>query len=1338
MTEPSGASNADAPALPSPPASEAVAVVTPQGSGESTGLRRLPTPSLGGLGYKPKRVRLKSLILDNFKSFANRTQIELLEGFTAISGPNGSGKSNLIDAVLFVLGFASSKGLRADRLTDLINSDSGKPAARVTLQLEVVTDKDEIKIVEVSRVVRRVRGTESQAHYELDGQNVRMHDLHDVLQDLGLPSGGYNVVVQNDVTRVTGMGEVERRKILDEIAGAQEFDRRIGGANRELEEAARHEGETRVVLKEIETRLATLETQKEQALAYQALQVEKDRAEAELFVLDVLEALHKAAKKREEVENRAERVANFEEDLVEANAESAKADAALAAVDAELKAKGEGERLAAVKEVEGLKANAANVRAKADEARREAEGIRSKDADRDTALQAALGREQELSRREADRRKQLEELEGQHSTLRVQVDAAQSQFQARAKGALDVAEQQRALHQQVEAHRLRETQLSNGLRSLAERTVRASTERDSLVQALDADRTRRREVETLSAEAQSERRIAREDYAREEARLANLIARQKQLRAGVEKLDADLSHVGTDLTRIDERRKAFVEQSGGRAMEAIRREGLEGVHGAVHELFKFQGDHALAIEAAAGGRLSWVVVEDEFVGKRAIELLKRQNAGRLTFSPLSKIRPPQVQLRPVRGRGVVGYAFELVDFDPVYENVFKLVLSDTLIVEDMESAIALGISSYRMVTLDGELLDRNGTMTGGWNQRGGGNVLAAAARFDQELAQKQSALDELRRRRDAARAELDKVEREGQVASQAFSGFQVKLAEATQKVDSQNGELQRLEARIGPAEARLAQLDAELARARAESAAAEAQLEELRRTISGADLELRVLPAAGTSSFEDFAQKHAALEQTMRELEKSMDDVREELEAVKLERQKAVADVEACRAAIETARATSASADERTAAAAVEADRLEADLAKKEKLVAELMEELEELTSRLTEARALSQDARDQAKETARLLEVEKQARAAAEVALAELDADAKAKKAQADERKIVLPALVEPKQDSAEEKKPRRRRKSLSGEAAALAAESSAIARAELEAAQAEVQAQAAPSGPPPVNPLELPKLRDQGRRELARLEGKMKALEPVNMLAIAEHAEFSKRKAELDEKLATLDREMTAIRTKIVELEGAKKTTFLEAFDAVASAFEENFHELFKGEGRLELEDRSNPFGGGMAIIARPDGQKARRLEALSGGQKTLTALAFLFALQKVTPAPFFVLDEVDASLDGANTAKLADAIRRRGAERQYFVVSHRRALVEKAQRAIGVTRRPNFGTQVAGITLDEVSMFEAEADAQRRAAQKQAQSSGSVGGAVGAGAAAAATPKGLSPARRGESRN
>jgi chromosome segregation protein len=314
------------------------------------------TQGLGGLGWKPRNVKLRSLTLDNFKSFQRKTTIPFGEGFTAVSGPNGSGKSNLIDAILFVLGFVrGAKGLRADRLTDLICSDSDKPFARVALEFEGQDEKDQTRTFEVARVVRRTR-TGQDAHYEVDGSAVRLSDLHDLLRDLGLSSSGWNVVLQGDVTALTLMGPVPRRQILDEIAGAREFDRRIGAANEELSSADRHVADTKIILKEIEERLLALAKERETALAYQALREQRAALDAELLVLEVMDAELQADRKSAEAIARKEQAEGGAEELVELEKERDEVKVRLDAIEGEIHAKGEGTRLEALKQVEVLKA----------------------------------------------------------------------------------------------------------------------------------------------------------------------------------------------------------------------------------------------------------------------------------------------------------------------------------------------------------------------------------------------------------------------------------------------------------------------------------------------------------------------------------------------------------------------------------------------------------------------------------------------------------------------------------------------------------------------------------------------------------------------------------------------------------------------------------------------------------------------------------------------------------------------------------------------------------------------------------------------------------------------
>jgi chromosome segregation protein len=1214
-------------------------------------------PSMGGLGFRPQSVRLKSLILDNFKSFAQRTKIDLLDGFTAVAGPNGSGKSNLIDAMLFVLGFASSKGLRADRLTDLINSDSGKPIARVSLELEIKTDKGELRAMDVSRVVRRRAGT-SEAHYELDGAVIKLQDLHELLNDLGLPSSGLNVVVQNDVTKITALGEIARRQILDELAGAKEYDRRIRAANSELGEADIHEKEMRTVLAEIETQLVALEKQKEKAFAFQALTVEKDRLTTELFVLDVLEAQSLARKKTEELAARGEKLVELKGELALAEKESVAAKAALDAVEAEIEKKGEGERLHAVREIEALRANVANVHAKATEARKEAADVTSKDEEREAAHEAASAHERALAARVEALKAELDDKGQRHDALRREVDLASGEIQKRTKGIFDVLEAERTLRADVGAQRANEAKLVAVLSGCAERTAREGAQRGALFQTLEADRARHAEVERSAAEAASLRRIAAQDVAREEERLRKLLSRSQGLRSGLEKAEHDLAQGMAELGRIEGARRAALDHSGGRGLEALKREGLDGVHGPVHELFRFDVDHALAIEAAAGARLNHVVVEDEHVGKRAIEVLKRTGAGRMSFMPITKINPPKLDLRPVKGNGVIGWAFELVEFEAIYSPIMRLVLGETLIVDTMQAAIELGIGRYRMVTLDGDLMDRSGVMSGGSASKGG-TVLAAAARMERELTQRQEALDEIRKRRDAARAELANVGQESVAAQSAHGACQGRLSEANARSSQLQEELLRLESKMAPAVAQLAQLDAALARAQAEAQAAETNVTRIRETLAAAETRLKDLPKSGTEAYEFLTEENRKKEEAAREIEAAMADVREAFSQVQVDHRGALDEVEATRHAIEDAKVRVVAAFARATEADTEAKRLEGELKVKERSIAALLEELRELTEKREDAKGLAQDMRDGAMDVARRLELEEKARGVCQQELVDLTARATALTAQAQEQNLALPPVI--------------------------AADAEAVAGA--------------------IRSNEVGKLRDQARRELGRTEGKINALGAVNMLAIQQHADFSARKAELDERLATLDREVSAIRARIVELDGAKRTSFLQAFDAVAAAFKENFAELANGEGWLELTNPASPFEGGLTIVARPKGQKATRLEALSGGEKTLTALAFLFALQKVNPAPFFVFDEVDAALDGVNTGKLADAIRRRSSERQYFCISHKRALVEKAHQAIGVTKRKGIGTQVAGITLEEVSAVEAEVARQREAEKRAA---------------------------------
>ena len=343
-----------------------------------------------------------------------------------------------------------------------------------------------------------------------------------------------------------------------------------------------------------------------------------------------------------------------------------------------------------------------------------------------------------------------------------------------------------------------------------------------------------------------------------------------------------------------------------------------------------------------------------------------------------------------------------IEFDDEHEAIFRYVFSDTLIVDTMQTAIEIGIGRHRMVTLDGDLLDRSGSMAGGSPSRGG-TAFAQAARLEQEGTQRQAALEEIARRRDAARAELEQVDNEGREALAALQSRQQKLAETNAIADQLQAELQRFEQRIAPAEARLAQLDAALARARADAAECEAKLSALRESLGRTEGRLRDLTESGVDALDTLTSQHGDNEEQLRALEGELGTLRDQLATVQVERRGAAAAVEAARKALDDAKGQVEAALARATEADAEATRLAADL-KKERAIAALLAELAELRQRREDAAEKAQDLRDGAKEVARLLEVEKKAIVDGQAAFGELDATARSLAAQAADKKLPIP----------------------------------------------------------------------------------------------------------------------------------------------------------------------------------------------------------------------------------------------------------------------------------------------------------------------------------------------
>ncbi len=1181
---------------------------------------------------KPLSVRVRALILDNFKSFPRRTRIPIRDGFTTVSGPNGSGKSNLIDALQFVLAVSSSKTMRAEKLSDLISYLGTKPRARVALEMECVfrgRSGPVEHVVEVARSVRR-RQKGNEIRYELNRNSIRLADLRDVIRHLGLPVGGQNFVLQNDVIRLTELGGVARRQVLDELAGAKEFDRRIGLAHEELAASDRLTDDTRLILTELGSRLEQLKKERDQALAFAELTARKQRLEEDVVVLEVTEAEVAALAKRRAIGETEQAKARAEKARAALEAEAAAARSALEALEAELATKGEGERMQAFRAVEALRARLEGTREKA----RDTQAAKAEQAKKRPVLAAAAAdAERALRAAEGlcgDVQGALEEKLALLEQLNARLEAAGTGMQQGTRDRIEKADRIRQLRQEVEALRSEEAQLVAREREHGERFTRGEAEVGLLGGAVAEGSARREAAHREAAAAAQLYRERREASAKLDERRRRLAQQVDNLRSGLEAIGSKLGRAQQELAAAEAVREQAHTMGGGRAMAALADAKLAGVHGPVANLVRFEPRYADALEAAAGGRLNYVVVDDEHVASRAIALLKRTRAGRLSFAPLSKVRSRGRPGAKPRGGAVVGFAIDLVSADRRYDAVLSTVFGDTLVVETLEDAKPL-IGQYRMVTLDGDLIEKNAIMSGG-SRAGHGGLLAAAARAMELAGEKRRALEELEKQRAAARDRLREAEGELASVAEEAAAHRAQLAEAEARSANLAAELGRLEESLAPKAERLATLEAELARLREEQTTHGPRLVELRARLEAATAEIELLddPEA-FKAYEAQQRQMAEIEAQLIPLRKEVQRLRQEDSEARTARSAAELRLEAAKGAL--AEAEGRARELETAAAELEAraEALAVELTQREGALAELSAELAELTRRRNAAREASDAARDKAREAAREVEHLAERLAALAREAEELAAKAAGLRAAAEERGVEVPG----------------------------------------------------PEEAPP----DLERERRRIARTLHEVEQKIGSMGPVNHLAIEQYDQSCARHEELENKLEVLEVEKRQIRERIVDLEGKKRSAFLEAFERVRVAFADTYAELGRGEGQLILEDPKDPFAGGLQIKVRPRGKKLGRLESMSGGERALTALALIFALQEVNPAPLFVFDEVDKDLDAVNTKILAEAIRKRADERQYVVISHHRCLLERSHQTIGVTQRKGFGTQVTGVEIEDV---------------------------------------------------
>ena len=1199
-------------------------------------------------------VHINQVELTHFKSFGGSITIPLQEGFTVVTGPNGSGKSNILDAVLFCLGLASSRGMRADRLPDLINSAMLREGKAAETSVSVRFDLSEwqpdqaeagleppeegpwIKPGQqewtVSRRLRVAPGGTYASSFSADGVSCNLQQLQSQLRRLRVDPEGSNVVMQGDVTRIVSMSARDRRGIIDELAGVALFDSRIEQSRGKLDEVQERQERCSIVQQELLSSRQKLERDCAKARTYQDLRQRhhNGRLQEQVLAFEAAQASQAALLQRSA--NLASQRQAEREAISEGETGLTAAAAVLEQLQAEVKALGEDQLIAVQAELAGLEASGRELTRQAGKHQLDAEALQHQ--------------RHELARTQGELRQQQQALEA--SSDQAALNDAEAGCRA-AEAAVELSrrrlgevagrsgswledQQQRSRARQqlgaqigpLEAER---QQLQERLRQHQERLAELGAEEQ---QEGASHRSAQEQLEATESSWQQVLEATRAEQ-QQMQELAESLALQQRTRSRLEQEQIQLER---EIARLDSRRETLQESRGTGALRVLLEAGMDGIHGPVAQLGEVEERVRLALEVAAGGRLGQVVVDDDRIAARAIELLKSRRAGRLTFLPLNKIRGGsgggssgsggaalQRGGAGAGGSGLIGKAVDLVGYEPVYAEVFRYVFGDTMVFDSLANA-RRELGRCRAVTLDGELLEKSGAMTGGSLQQRGsqlsfgrsqdgdeaeplrqrllelGESLLACRRKEAELAQRLEALRprllEHQQRQAGLEAERSAAQRALAPQLQRQQQLGSRLGQLQQALQSDLQRQQQLDSLLLPLQQQ--RISLEEAEAAVQSSGDAARWQGLQSELEAADTAL-----AAARSQRDW------LLAARRERALSAERLSNQLEALSADEQRLVA-------AVNTLVAERARWKEQH----------QADQERRSTLAAEQ----QQLQTRFGESR---------------------RARDAAEAQLA-------AQRQALQKRQWELQRLGEEIESLAEQQR---------GD--------------QLRLAQLEREL-----------PEPLPEIPEEVRQaglealqaELRSLQARMEALEPVNMLALEELEQLETRLAELEERLEVLSKEREELLLRIETVATLRQEAFLEAFTAVDGHFRTIFEGLSDGEGHLQLENPEAPLEGGLTLVAHPKGKAVRRLNSMSGGEKSLTALSFLFALQRFRPSPFYALDEVDSFLDGVNVERLAALIAGQADQAQFMVVSHRRPMIAAATRTIGVTQARGAHTQVVGL--------------------------------------------------------
>ena len=1183
---------------------------------------------------------LKSIEVQGFKSFANKIVFEFHNGITGIVGPNGSGKSNVGDAVRWVLGEQSAKQLRGGNMQDVIFSgtETRKPLgfASVAITLDNSDHKLDIEYEEVTVTRRLYRSGESE--YLLNGTGCRLKDINELFYDTGIGKEGYSIIGQGQIDKILSGKPEERRELFDEAAGIVKFKRRKATALKKLDEEQQNLVRVTDILSELTRQLGRLERQSETARVYL-------KKKEELKILDVNMYLAESAHIKEQLKETEEKYQISQNELQQTQTQFDQTKAEYERLEKELEeldtkiqeARTQASENALKKQqlensVELLKEQ---IRAAQQNHQHYEERIQTIRQELDRRQQEAAGHEQEQealkeSLGEAAVRKK--EAEEKLAILHQNIEETNQSIEDGKSEIIEILNQRASTKGKMQRYDAMLEQIGIRKAALSQRVLKLKSDESQQQEIIQEHQEKCKEIGAQMDGIQME-------YRKVEREVGSL---RSQMEEQNKKLEQGQTAYHREASRLESLRNIAERYEGyGNSIRRVmeQKDRQPGIHGVVADLIKVEKAYETAVETALGGSIQNIVTDNEQTAKVMIEYLKKNRYGRATFLPLTNMRSSSFQNpAALKEEGVIGLADTLVTAESTYRTLLSQLLGRTLVVDTIDHAIVIARKyrhTLRIVTLEGESLSPGGSMTGG------------AFRNSSNLLGRRREIEELEGKVAALKEELQKIQKIILDKRERRNTLRDDLAEMTRQLQqlqiSQNTE----KVGITQAEARIREVRTGYGQLKAEGREIEGQIAEIKES---------------SSSIREEMKHSTTREQEQEALVNSQQEILEKLQEQEASYSQELNQIQVAYASLE----------QKVSFTGENLSRIHQEEAAMRGELQQMQESLEE-------------GGKEKEEKEHNILSIQKTIQEASRIR---------------EEDEAQMQQYLEKKEElNSQHKTFFSRRDELSAHISRMDKECFRLnsQKEKLEERQDNQinylweEYEVTPGQANTYRMADMPE-RSVIRQQIAELKDAIRKLGNVNVNAIEEYKEILERHTFLSAQHTDLVEAAETLKGIIAELDEGMRKQFTEKFQEIRVEFDKVFKQLFGGgKGTLELMEDEDVLEAGIRIISQPPGKKLQNMMQLSGGEKALTAIALLFAIQNLKPSPFCLLDEIEAALDDSNVTRFAQYLHKLTKNTQFIVITHRRGTMNAADRLYGITMQEKGVSTLVSVNLIENQLDE-----------------------------------------------